>query len=145
MRRAKSLHLWVSFQSRCMGQRQRVFLGGGGEVQACFPRGSPLWDPHLRAVWRHLRQLLLRAGLRGPCVTARCSESGASLSWERPRLPPAGCIFPRGGADGTNSHFSRASDWLVVNFSPIHAGRISKTALVLRGPLTAARDRMFHC
>ena len=39
-----------------------------------------------------------------------------------------------------NSHFSRASDWLVVNFSPIHTGRISQTALVLRGPLTAARD-----
>ena len=28
MRRAKSLRLWVSFQSRCVGHRQRVFLGG---------------------------------------------------------------------------------------------------------------------
>ena len=48
MQRAKSLHLWVSLQSRCVGHRQRVFPGGG-EVQACFPQGSPLWDPHLRA------------------------------------------------------------------------------------------------
>ena len=40
MRRAKSLHLWVSFHSRCMGQRQRVFLGGG-RGSGLLPTGLP--------------------------------------------------------------------------------------------------------